>query len=76
GVDLTNSIVKGCMTIHGLVEEYPELTTYFEGEIIGERPLESPGGALLPELYAAGSKHGFLSQAYDATEADDMIHWK
>ncbi|KAG0198432.1 GID complex subunit 4, VID24 [Mortierella sp. GBA30] len=36
-VDLTDSFLCGYLRINGLTEEYPELTTYFEAEIIGPK---------------------------------------
>ncbi|KAI1316112.1 GID complex subunit 4, VID24 [Mortierella claussenii] len=38
-VDLNESFLCGYLHIKGLTEEYPELTTYFEAEIIGPRHL-------------------------------------
>jgi hypothetical protein len=39
-----------------LTDDWPELTTYFDAEIIG-------------------SKYGFLTQDWGATEQEDMTHW-
>ncbi|KAI7864202.1 vacuolar import and degradation protein-domain-containing protein [Spinellus fusiger] len=36
-VDLNESIMSGYLNIKGLTTEFPELTTYFEGEIIGPK---------------------------------------
>ncbi|CAO3570198.1 unnamed protein product [Mortierella alpina] len=36
-VDLAESFLCGYLRINGLTEEYPELTTYFEAEIIGPK---------------------------------------
>ena len=36
-VDLENSYLCGYLTIKGLTEEYPELTTFFDGEIISKK---------------------------------------
>lgn len=36
-VDLKGSRLCGYLTIRGLTEEFPELTTFFDGEIIGPR---------------------------------------
>ncbi|KAF9127498.1 hypothetical protein BGW39_005832 [Mortierella sp. 14UC] len=36
-VDLDDSFLCGYLNIRGLTEEYPELTTYFEAEIIGPK---------------------------------------
>lgn len=36
-VDLDNSFLCGFLKIKGLTEEYPVLTTYFDGEIISEK---------------------------------------
>ena len=55
-VDLAASSLCGYLNIRGLTEDWPELTTYFDAEIIG-------------------SKHGFLTRKWGATEADDLKHW-
>lgn len=34
-VDINESYLSGYLTIEGLTDEYPSLTTFFEGEIIG-----------------------------------------
>ncbi|KAI9016547.1 vacuolar import and degradation protein-domain-containing protein [Phycomyces nitens] len=36
-VDLNESMLSGYLNIKGLTTEFPELTTYFEGEIIGPK---------------------------------------
>jgi hypothetical protein len=36
-VDLSKAFLCGYLKILGLTDEFPELTTYFEGEIVGER---------------------------------------
>ena len=36
-VDLDKAFLCGYLKISGLTDEFPELTTYFEGEIIGSR---------------------------------------
>lgn len=36
-MDLAESFLCGYLRINGLTEEYPELTTYFEAEIIGPK---------------------------------------
>ncbi|EFA80440.1 prolyl-tRNA synthetase [Heterostelium album PN500] len=36
-VDFKNSILSGYLTISGLTEKYPVLTTFFEAEIIGDK---------------------------------------
>jgi len=36
-VDIDNAFVCGYLKISGLTDEFPELTTYFEGEILGDR---------------------------------------
>lgn len=46
----------GYLQIKGLTDDWPELTTYFDAEIIG-------------------SRHGFITQDWGATEADDIGHW-
>ncbi|KDN48892.1 hypothetical protein K437DRAFT_222453 [Tilletiaria anomala UBC 951] len=55
-VDLPSSMLCGYLNIRGLTEDWPELTTYFDAEIIG-------------------SKHGFITGKWGATEADDQKHW-
>uniref|UniRef100_A0A8C4NK25 Glucose-induced degradation protein 4 homolog n=1 Tax=Eptatretus burgeri TaxID=7764 RepID=A0A8C4NK25_EPTBU len=36
-VDMEDSFLCGYLTIKGLTEEYPELTTFFDGEIVSKR---------------------------------------
>ncbi|KAN0014812.1 hypothetical protein ACTFIU_001130 [Dictyostelium citrinum] len=36
-VDFKNSILSGYLTISGLTEKYPVLTTFFEAEIVGDK---------------------------------------
>jgi len=36
-VDLASSVLCGYLRIHDLTDDYPELTTYFDAEIIGSR---------------------------------------
>lgn len=40
-----------------MTEDWPELTTYFDAEIIG-------------------SRYGFLTRNWGATEQEDMVHWQ
>ena len=47
----------GYLRIRGLTEDWPELTTYFDAEIIG-------------------SRYGFLTRNWGATEQEDMVHWQ
>jgi glucose-induced degradation protein 4 len=55
-VDFSSSFLCGYLRIRGLTDDWPELTTYFDAEIIG-------------------SRYGFLTQNWGATEQEDMIHW-
>ncbi|KAK7054752.1 hypothetical protein VNI00_003215 [Paramarasmius palmivorus] len=55
-VDFTSSFLCGYLRICGLTNDYPELTTYFDAEIIG-------------------SRYGFLTQNWGATEQEDLVHW-
>jgi len=36
-VDLDESYLCGYLTIHGLAEQYPHLTTFFDAEIVGKK---------------------------------------
>ncbi|KAI8874661.1 hypothetical protein K501DRAFT_156692, partial [Backusella circina FSU 941] len=36
-VDLQQSVINGYLNIKGLTVECPEITTFFEGEIIGDK---------------------------------------
>ncbi|KAI8986512.1 vacuolar import and degradation protein-domain-containing protein [Pilobolus umbonatus] len=36
-VDMARSTLSGYLKIKGLTKEFPELTTYFEGEVMGEK---------------------------------------
>ncbi|KIY43561.1 hypothetical protein FISHEDRAFT_28320, partial [Fistulina hepatica ATCC 64428] len=55
-VDFSSAFLCGYLSIRGLTEDWPELTTYFDAEIIG-------------------SRHGFLTGRWGATETDDYKHW-
>ncbi|KAI0362063.1 hypothetical protein OH77DRAFT_1416260 [Trametes cingulata] len=55
-VDFSSSHLCGYLRIRGLTDDWPELTTYFDAEIIG-------------------SRYGFLTRNWGATEAEDMVHW-
>ncbi|KAI0341660.1 hypothetical protein BDW22DRAFT_1358491 [Trametopsis cervina] len=55
-VDFSSSHLCGYLRIRGLTDDWPELTTYFDAEIIG-------------------SRYGFLTRNWGATEQEDMVHW-
>lgn len=55
-VDFASSFLCGYLRIRGLTDDWPELTTYFDAEIIG-------------------SRYGFLTPNWGASEQADMIHW-
>ncbi|KAF5373628.1 hypothetical protein D9758_000649 [Tetrapyrgos nigripes] len=55
-VDFSSSFLCGYLRIRGLTDDWPELTTYFDAEIIG-------------------SRYGFLTQNWGATEQEDVVHW-
>ncbi|KAF9013991.1 vacuolar import and degradation protein-domain-containing protein [Cyathus striatus] len=55
-VDFASSFLCGYLRIRGLTDDWPELTTYFDAEIIG-------------------SRYGFVTQNWGASEQDDMVHW-
>ncbi|KAF9265496.1 hypothetical protein L218DRAFT_860251, partial [Marasmius fiardii PR-910] len=55
-VDFTTSFLCGYLRICGLTHDWPELTTYFDAEIMG-------------------SRYGFLTQSWGATEQEDLVHW-
>lgn len=55
-MDFSSSFLCGYLRIRGLTEDWPELTTYFDAEIIG-------------------SRYGFLTQGWGASEQEDMVHW-
>ncbi|KAI0670410.1 vacuolar import and degradation protein-domain-containing protein [Trametes maxima] len=55
-VDFASSHLCGYLRIRGLTDDWPELTTYFDAEIIG-------------------SRYGFLTRNWGATEQEDMVHW-
>ncbi|KAI5826472.1 hypothetical protein K523DRAFT_322864 [Schizophyllum commune Tattone D] len=56
-VDFDASFLCGYLSIRGLTDDWPELTTYFDAEIVG-------------------SRHGFLTRKWNASEQDDMMHWQ
>jgi len=55
-VNFASSTLCGYLRIRGLTDDWPELTTYFDAEIIG-------------------SRYGFLTQNWGATQHEDMVHW-
>ncbi|KAF8643870.1 hypothetical protein AX16_008886 [Volvariella volvacea WC 439] len=55
-IDFAASFLCGYLRIKGLTDDWPELTTYFDAEIIG-------------------SRYGFLTKNWGATEAEDIVHW-
>ncbi|KAJ3476078.1 hypothetical protein NLI96_g11409 [Meripilus lineatus] len=55
-VDFSRSHLCGYLRIRGLTEDWPELTTYFDAEIIG-------------------SRYGFLTRNWGASEQEDWVHW-
>ncbi|KZT11344.1 uncharacterized protein LAESUDRAFT_740869 [Laetiporus sulphureus 93-53] len=55
-VDFASSHLCGYLRIRGLTDDWPELTTYFDAEIIG-------------------SRYGFLTRNWGASEQEDMVHW-
>jgi glucose-induced degradation protein 4 len=55
-VDFTSSFLCGYLRIRGLTDDWPELTTYFDAQIIG-------------------SRYGFLTGDWGASEQEDMTHW-
>ncbi|PCH38193.1 hypothetical protein WOLCODRAFT_23147 [Wolfiporia cocos MD-104 SS10] len=55
-VDFSASHLCGYLRIRGLTDDWPELTTYFDAEIIG-------------------SRYGFLTRNWGASEQEDMVHW-
>ena len=59
-VNFPASTLCGYLRIKGLTDDYPELTTYFDAEIMGER---------------FGFLTGDRPDHYSATENEDMTHW-
>ncbi|KAF8506358.1 vacuolar import and degradation protein-domain-containing protein [Hysterangium stoloniferum] len=55
-VDFSSSFLCGYLRIRGLTDDWPELTTYFDAEIIG-------------------SRYGFITDNWGASETEDMTHW-
>ncbi|KAF8911967.1 vacuolar import and degradation protein-domain-containing protein [Gymnopilus junonius] len=55
-VNFAASTLCGYLRIRGLTDDWPELTTYFDAEIIG-------------------SRYGFLTQNWGATQHEDIVHW-
>ncbi|PFH54196.1 hypothetical protein AMATHDRAFT_135279 [Amanita thiersii Skay4041] len=55
-VDFSSSFLCGYLRIRGLTDDWPELTTYFDAEIIG-------------------SRYGFITQKWGASEQEDLVHW-
>ncbi|KAG6867012.1 hypothetical protein C0991_003928 [Blastosporella zonata] len=55
-VNFSSSYLCGYLRIRGLTDDHPDLTTYFDAEIIGTR-------------------YGFLTGNWGATEQEDLVHW-
>ena len=55
-VDFASSFLCGYLRIRGLTDDWPELTTYFDAEVIG-------------------SRYGFLTRNWGASEQEDWVHW-
>ncbi|KAF8077840.1 vacuolar import and degradation protein-domain-containing protein [Lyophyllum atratum] len=55
-VNFSSSYLCGYLRIRGLTDDHPDLTTYFDAEIIGTR-------------------YGFLTRNWGATEQEDLVHW-
>ncbi|KAG6868705.1 hypothetical protein C0993_011643 [Termitomyces sp. T159_Od127] len=55
-VNFASSHLCGYLRIRGLTDDHPDLTTYFDAEIIGTR-------------------YGFLTRNWGATEQEDLTHW-
>ena len=55
-VDFASSYLCGYLRIRGLTDDWPELTTYFDAQIIG-------------------SRYGFITEGWDASEREDLTHW-
>ncbi|KAG6860625.1 hypothetical protein C0995_009274 [Termitomyces sp. Mi166 len=55
-VNFASSYLCGYLRIRGLTDDHPDLTTYFDAEIIGTR-------------------YGFLTRNWGATEQEDLVHW-
>ncbi|KAG5647264.1 hypothetical protein DXG03_000799 [Asterophora parasitica] len=55
-VNFPSSNLSGYLRIRGLTDDHPDLTTYFDAEIIGTR-------------------YGFLTRNWGATEQEDLVHW-
>ncbi|GLB34846.1 putative vacuolar import and degradation protein [Lyophyllum shimeji] len=55
-VNFASSYLCGYLRIRGLTDDHPDLTTYFDAEIIG-------------------SRYGFLTRNWGATEQEDLVHW-
>ncbi|KAK4703812.1 glucose-induced degradation protein 4, partial [Phenoliferia sp. Uapishka_3] len=59
-VSIKDGVVNGLLEIHGLTPQLESLTTFFEGDIIGD----------------SGPNSGFLTGRWGATEKDDLKHWQ
>ncbi|KAG6814512.1 hypothetical protein H0H92_000037 [Tricholoma furcatifolium] len=55
-VNFASSYLCGYLRIRGLTDDHPDLTTYFDAEIIGTR-------------------YGFLTRNWGASEQEDFVHW-
>lgn len=66
-VDLSQDYLCGYLTIANLTEQFPELTTFFDAELIGtSRSREDPHYKI---------RHSFITDKWRATPAIDEEHW-
>lgn len=68
-VDLDRNYLCGYLTISGLTDMYPTLTTFFEAEIIGQDPLRGHRAS------ASGAFTFRTGHRWRATSDVDFAHW-
>lgn len=78
-VDLPNLLVSGYLQINGLTEHHPEITTFFNGQIINN-PLfrQLRQDRLVPNQEHIQSRYSFLTdnKEWGSSLANDIDHWR
>ena len=79
-VDFENSKLSGYLKIHELTEKYPDLTTYFEGEIIGDDIISSQTNGMRMKTLTGDTgislKDSSSSHKVSPLTLSDMSSWR
>lgn len=78
-VDLPNLLVSGYLQINGLTEHHPEITTFFNGQIINNPLLRQlRQDRTSPHQDTVKHRHSFLTdnKEWGSSLANDLDHWR